>query len=222
MPPVFFATIVEFFHAVLLRDFPFFRVGLIAVTASLTLTLGGCSQPVVERQVAGVSGYTTSKNYQLVPNDLVRVEVFQEPDMLTEQRISQDGTVNVALVGRVRIAGLTLEAASAAVASRLKAGYLVNPQVTVNVVEYAPRRFSVLGEVNRPGAFEIPGEEVVTLPTAVAMAGGNSRIANLRRVLVTRNRDGKIYDIKVDLLTPEGRQFIVEKGDMILVPESLF
>ncbi len=142
--------------------------------------------------------------------------------MQTEQRIAQDGTVNIALAGSIHIGGLTIENAAKLISDKLKGGYLVNPQVTVSVIEYSPRRFSVLGQVNRPGAYEIPGEEVLTLPTAIAMAGGNTQIANLRSVLVTRNKDGKVYDIKINLQSPQGRQFIVGKGDMIMVPESLF
>ncbi|HEY8899167.1 MAG TPA: polysaccharide biosynthesis/export family protein [Chthoniobacterales bacterium] len=172
--------------------------------------------------MTGVAATTSSENYKLVSNDLVRIDVFQEPDMQTEQRIAQDGTVNISLAGRVPVGGLTMEQAGDLIAEKLKGGILINPQVTVSVIEYAPRRFSVLGQVNRPGAFEIPGEEIVTLPTAIAMAGGNTQIANLREVLVTRNRDGKVYDIKVNLQSPQGRQFVVGKGDMIMVPESLF
>lgn len=199
--------------------FETFCLALVAVAVS---GLAGCSTPIQETEVAGVTAVTSSENYKLVPNDLVRVDVFQEQDMQTEQRIAQDGTINVALVGSVRISGLTMEGAAKAISDKLKNGYLVNPQVSLSVIEYSPRRFSVLGQVNRPGAYEIPGEEVVTLPTAVAMAGGNTQIANLRQILVTRNRDGKIYDIKVNLQSPQGRQFIIGKGDMIMVPESLF
>ncbi len=181
-----------------------------------------CTSPIQEHQVSGVSAVTSSENYKLVPNDLVRVDVFQESDMQTEQRIAQDGTVNIALVGSIHIGGLSIENAAKLISEKLKGGYLVNPQVTVSVIEYSPRRFSVLGQVGKPGAYEIPGEEVLTLPTAIAMAGGNTQIANLRSVLVTRNKDGKVYDIKVNLQSPQGRQFVVGKGDMIMVPESLF
>jgi polysaccharide export outer membrane protein len=196
-----------------------FRNALLMIFAG---TLAACSTPIKEQKVAAVTDVTRAENYRLVPNDLVRIDVFQEPDMQTEQRVAQDGTVSIALGGRVKISGLTLEDASKAIAEKLKGPYLVNPQVTISVVEYAPRRFSVLGQVNKPGAFEIPGEEILTLPTAIAMAEGNTRIGNLRQIQVTRTRGDAVYDIKVNLMTPQGRQFIVEKGDIIMVPESLF
>jgi len=190
----------------------------------VVLTLGGCASPIVERKVPIdiAADERTPANYRLHPRDVVHISVFQEPDMETEQRIAQDGTVNIALAGRVKIGGLTVEEAAEAIAGKLRGAYLVNPQVSVHIVEYAPHRFSVLGQVNQPGAFEIPSEEVVTLPTAVAMAGGNTRIANLRRILVTRKKAEGVYDITVNLSTPQGRQFVVQEGDMIFVPESLF
>ena len=186
----------------------------------------GCTAPIREKRLRVTPGTTVKKvghqNYQITPQDIVHVDVFQEPDMETEQRVAQDGTINIPLVGRVVIGGLTVEQASDAVEAKLRGGVLVDPQVTLNVTEYSPKRYSVLGQVNGPGAFEIPGEDVVTLPTAIAMAGGNTRIANLHRVQLTRVRNGEVYDITINLLTPEGRQFVVQKGDVIIVPESLF
>ncbi len=57
---------------------------------------------------------------------------------------------------------------------------------------------------------------------AVARAGGNTRIGNLRNIQVTRKRDDKVIEITVNLLSTEGRQFIVKEGDLITVQESLF
>lgn len=184
--------------------------------------VAGCSAPIVEKKVSGVEPTPKAENYLLVPNDMVRMDVFQEPDMQTQQRVAQDGTINISLAGPVRIAGFTLDQASAQIAEKLRDRYLVNPQVTLSVIDYAPRRFSVLGQVNTPGSYLIPGEEVLTLPTAIAMAGGNTRIGNLRSVLVTREKDGQIYNIKVNLLTSAGRHFLIKKDDLIMVPESLF
>lgn len=181
----------------------------------------GCA-PIVERKVSGVTAPPKAENYVIVPNDAIRMDVFQEPDMQTQQRVAQDGTINISLAGPVQIAGLTLDQASEKIAEKLRDRYLVNPQVTLNVIDYAPRRFSVLGQVNTPGSYLIPGEEVLNLPTAIAMAGGNTRIGNLRSVMVTRERDGEIYNIKVNVLTPAGKAFLIKKDDLIVVPESLF
>ncbi len=198
---------------------------LFSISVAIFL-LTGCSAPVVEKKIPlnpGESG-SVRENYRLIPNDAVQIAVFQEPDLSSEipYRVAQDGTVNFPLVGRVKVAGLSVEGASSAIANKLKQGYLVAPQVTVTVFEYAPQRFSILGQVNQPGTFEIPSEEVLRLPAAVAMAGGNTRIGNLRKILVTRTKPDGLYEITVNLLSPEGRQFAIEKSDVITVPESLF
>lgn len=186
--------------------------------------LAGCANPISERTISlpEEAESTAPGNYQLVPNDVIRVDIFQEPDMASEQRVAQDGSISVPLIGRTIIAGMTLEAASKYIAGRLKEGFLVDPQVNVTVVEYAPRRITILGQVNRPGSFEIPSEEVTFLTQAIALAGGNSRIGNLRRVLITRVSGSEMREIKVNLMSPRGRQFVVEPGDVITVPESLF
>jgi protein involved in polysaccharide export with SLBB domain len=201
-------------------------LGFTAVAVIVLMVIAGCAAPIHEKRVGevpvapGSSG--KSQNYRIGTQDILKLDVFQEEDMQTEQRVAQDGTINIPLAGRVTVGGLTVEEAGKAVEDKLRQGFLTNPQVTVHVLEYAPRRFSVFGQVNAPGAFEIPGEEVITLPTAIAMAQGNTRIGNLRRVLLTRKRDGEIYDITINLLSTEGRQFVVQKGDVIMVPESLF
>jgi len=203
------------------RNFFFAGIGSAGL---LIIGLSGCAAPITKKsiEVSANLAPPQASNYRIAPNDVVQVEVFQEEDMKSEQRVAQDGTFNVALVGRVVIGGLTVDEAAKAIAEKLRHGFLVNPQVTVNIVEYSPRRFSVLGQVTTPGAFQIPADEIVTLPTAIAMAGGNTRIGNLRRVLITRRSGKEINEITVNLFTSEGRQFVVEKGDVIMVPESLF
>src|SRR6185503_12481840 len=127
---------------------------------------------------AGVS--TTSElnqTYRLCPNDLVRVKVFQEDDLTTEMRLGRDGSSTFPLLGVVNLAGKTVEEAAASLRDALGKDYLVNPQITLTVVEYAKRRFTVLGQVQKPGSYELPSEESVTLLQAIAMAGGFTRLA---------------------------------------------
>ncbi len=196
----------------------------LAAIGSVAFLLSGCSAPIQKRQITIEPAAASEKrgNYQLGPGDVVQVTIFQEVDMTAEQRLGQDGSINLPLVGRVAIGGMTVDSAGQAIATRLKAGFLVNPQVTVSVLEYAPRRFTIFGQVNAAGSFEIPSEERVTLPTAIAMAGGNTRIGNLRAVAVTRSSDTEITEYRVNVLSAEGRQFVIQDRDLITVPESLF
>src|SRR4051794_5341029 len=88
--------------------------------------------------------------------DAVRVTVFQQPDLTTEARISEKGTLNVPLIGEVKLTGLTQAEASTAIANELKKGkYLKNPQVNVAVTTVRSRQVSVLGLVARPGRYPL-------------------------------------------------------------------
>lgn len=198
------------------------RTPLLFLATVALIFLGACA-PISQKKLAvDIPEHPPIENYKLVPGDLVRIDVYGEPDMASEQRIAQDGTVNIALAGLVKIGALTTESAASAIEQRLADGFLVNPQVTVSILEYTPRRFTVIGQVNAPGNYVMPSEEFMTLAEAVAMAGGNTRIGNLRRVLISRKQDGSLYEIKVNLLHPTGRQFVIQEGDVITVPESLF
>lgn len=160
--------------------------------------------------------------YRLRAGDTVLLEVFQEPYMTTRQKILEDGSISVGLIGSVQIAGETVSSAAAKIAARLNERHLVNPQVTITVENYAPRRFIVWGQVRNPGTFVIPGSENITLPEAIAMAGGNSDIGDLRSVTITRRTPDGQRRIKLNALSPAAEAFYIQEGDMIRVSETLF
>lgn len=199
---------------------------LLTLLAATALSMTGCfsTRAIQEREISTVSPSTVarSSNYQLRPSDVLRVQVFQEADMVTEEQVAADGSIAFPLLGRVIVAGKTVGEASEEIAARLRKGYLTNPQVSVSVVTYAPMTFTILGQVGGPGTYEMPPTQAMTLPMAIARAGGNTRIGNLRNIQVTRKRDDKIVEITVNLLSSEGRQFVVQEGDLITVQESLF
>lgn len=194
--------------------------GTLAV--ALLVLLSGCAAPS-----GGISssdlGPENPGAYRLRPGDVVVLEVFQEPYMTTRQRILDDGTISVGLIGRVRIAGESVTKASEIVAAKLDATQLVDPQVNITVESYSPRRFVVWGQVRSPGSYVIPAEENLTLPQALAMAGGNSDIGDPRRVTVTRrDPSGQSRRISINALSPQADQFTVREGDVIRVAETIF
>ncbi len=160
--------------------------------------------------------------YLLRAGDVVLLEVFQEPYMTTRQKILADGTISVGLIGRVPIAGDSVTGAAQKIATELNRKHLVNPQVNLSVEGYAPRRFVVWGRVRSPGTYTIPGEEELTLPEAIAMAGGNSDIGDLRSVTVTRRTPGGQDRVKLNALSPAADQFYIREGDIIRVSETIF
>ncbi|MEY2410163.1 MAG: polysaccharide biosynthesis/export protein VpsN [Verrucomicrobiota bacterium] len=168
----------------------------------------------------------TSQTYVLSPNDVILVKVYQEDDLETRMRIAKDGTSSFPLIGVLQLGGKTLNQAAGLIRDALGRDYLVNPQVTLTVVEYAKRRFTVLGQVQRPGTYEIPNEESVTLLQAVAMAGGYTRLANRGGVSVTRIAGGKrttyILDGKSSANDVDNKSFEVLAEDTITISERLF
>lgn len=165
-------------------------------------------------------------SYLLSANDLIKMSVFEEADLETTVRISSDGTVTFPLIGSVKVAGKTPQAAASLVRELYAKDYLVNPQVNLTVMEYSKRRFIILGQVQRPGTFDMPDRDSVTLLQAVGMAGGYSRIADPSKITVKRNSNGKEAVIKINgkrmASGEENVNFEVVPGDIISVGESLF
>lgn len=169
---------------------------------------------------------SSSKSYQLSPNDLLELKVFQEPDLDTKVRISKDGTVTLPLIGNMKLQGMTVEQAAATIRDQLDRRFLVNPQVNLTVVDYAKRRFTVMGEVQKPGSFEIPNEENVNLLQAIALAGGYTRIGEPTRVTVVRVENGQrvIHKLNAKSMARDQKAppFEIKPEDTITVGESVF
>jgi len=168
----------------------------------------------------------TLVDYTLQPSDLIRVIVFQEPDLLREVRITQERTVNLPLIGNVDLAGKTVRQAEEMVRALYDHDYLVNPQITISVIEYSPRTVQVIGQVNTAGSISFPPEQKMSLMEAISRAGGPTRLANLRQVRLTRtNADGKneTFIINVDDLIKGGAtdKWLLMKSDVIYVPEKI-
>ena len=165
--------------------------------------------------------------YVLGPNDVLQLKVYQEDDLDAPRlRVALDGTVTLPLLGKLNLGGKTVEEAQTIIYDELAKDYLVNPQVTLTVVEYAKRKFTILGEVNRPGTYEIPPDEVFTVIHGIAMAGSFTPKAKQTTVKVTRVVAGKKESIELDVRSmirdTKTPAFYVQPGDTILVPEGVF
>ena len=164
-------------------------------------------------------------SYILKPNDYVQIVVFQEDDLTTSTRISPQGNVTLPLIGTVKVGGSTVANSVALIRKMLMDGYIRDPQVAIHIIEFAKRRFSVLGEVQKPGSFEMPQQEQVTLLEAIAQAGGYTNIADPGKVNVRRTINGKesIFIVNAKKMAiNSSQQFYVQPGDVITVAESLF
>jgi polysaccharide biosynthesis/export protein len=184
------------------------------------------AQPQPSAVTPQVESTSTLDNYILSPNDIVLVKVFEDPDLDSQHRISQDGTINFPLIGVVQISGRTVTQAANTIRDRLLKGYLRNPQVRVNVIQYASRRITILGQVQKPGSYVLPSEEHVDLLQAIAMAGGFTRLADEGKVLVRRNINGVETILKVnahaETKNSSSQLFEVQPDDKITVRERIF
>ena len=207
---------------------------LFAVLLSL-LVLG--TEPTLQAQTAAAgaalttappatSAASASSSYVLSANDAVQIDVFQEDDLRTSAVISKDGTINFPLLNSVKIGGLTQAQARDLITDKLRADFLVNPQVSFAVIRFASKRFTVLGQVNRPGTFELPAQESIDLLEAVAMAGGYTRIAEPGKITVKRRVGDKeeIHNVNAKRMAKNAgsERFTIEPGDTITVGESIF
>ncbi len=164
--------------------------------------------------------------YVLRPMDLLKLQVFQEPDLDRELRVSQNSTITVPLIGVVDVKDRTIREAEELITELYGRDYLVNPQINITIMEYAPRTVNVLGAVNAPGAVAMPPEKSFTLLDAIARAGGFSRLANRGHVSLTRSLPGgrtENFVINANQLVSGDavNRWPIHDGDVVFVPERM-
>lgn len=184
------------------RLLPIFMAFVIALVAS-----PGFAQS--ENDTAAAAGPAA---YTLGVGDRVRVTVFGENDLSGEFQIDGQGEVSMPLIGAVRAVNRTTRSLEDHLSARYADGYLVNPQVSVEVLNFRP--FFILGEVNRPGSY--PYREGLTVLNAVALAGGFTFRADEDDIEITRGGGEDEDPRAAKLTTPVG------PGDLIRVTERLF
>jgi polysaccharide export outer membrane protein len=165
-------------------------------------------------------------DYVIQASDLISVQIFQEEDLKREVRVSQEYSVTLPLIGKVYLKGKTVHQAEAMIRELYDHDYLVNPQVNLVVVDYAKRSVNILGAVGSPGVVLFPQEQGLTLVDAISRAGGFNRLADRKKVKLTRtNADGKaetyIIDVDALIVGKSSNQWLLLVNDVIYVPESI-
>ena len=198
------------------------------LTSSLVLLLackgprgtGGTTMRADEvPQVAPAAATSAS----LGPGDLIEVRVFEEADLSGPYRVAPGGTIDFPLCGKVQVQGLNTSATADTLTKCLGEKYLKHPQVTVLLREYNSKKIFVFGEVQKPGTF--PYEEDMSIIQAITMAGGFTKVASKNDIAVTRQVEGKETKIRVpvaDIGTGREKNFRLQPGDIVFVPESIF
>lgn len=152
-------------------------------------------------------------NYRLGSGDVITIQVLGEDDLKRERiRLSDAATISYPILGEIRLFGKTVGELEALIRDGLKDRYLLNPQVTVTIVEY--RNFFINGQVEKPGGYPyMPG---LTVRKAVSLAGGFKERASKEKIFVIREDDRSQKAQRVD------QNAAVNPGDIITVEESFF
>jgi polysaccharide biosynthesis/export protein len=176
---------------------------------------------IVQPPGAAAGTAVSAAEYRLGAGDVIRIAVFQNPDLTLETRVTESGLVSYPLLGNIRLGGQSVTQAEALIADGLRSGNFVRQaQVTITVLQVRGHQASVLGQVNRPGRFPLETGDV-RLTDLLAMAGGTG--PNGSDVLVvTGVRDGQPFRREVDLPTlfaagGHERNLLIRNGDVVWV-----
>ena len=212
-----------------LYRYVFALMGLSLLAARTPLAAAERAKRTETQAQESPSDRSGSQDYVLQPQDVLKVFVFQHDDLNKQTEavsISQEYTVSLPLVGTLNLKGKTVRQAEAMIREAYDKDYLVKPQVSVIVVKYSDRSVNVIGNVTNAGRVQFPLERGLTIIEAIALAGGQTRLADLKKVKLTRkkeNGDTEVQEIDVDALMKRGGRdaFPLQKDDVIFVPERI-
>ena len=166
----------------------------------------------------------TDVDYKLGPGDAIRVQVYQNPDLTVEARVSESGSINYPLIGGVKVGGMSIGQAETQIAQGLRSrNILKSPQVNIVLLQVRGNQVSVLGQVNKPGRFPLETFNV-RVSDMLAAAGGIMPTGD-DVLVVTGTRDGKPFRKTIDIPalfagTRNGDDIVVSSGDTIYVAKA--
>ncbi|MBC2884907.1 polysaccharide export protein [Ochrobactrum sp. CM-21-5] len=187
------------------------RIGpvLFAALGVTAMTLSACSS---YRPAPAAFHEALNQPYLFDAGDRLRITVFEQPSLSNSYNVDQAGYIAFPLVGSVPARGKTAKQLEGIIASKLRGGYLRDPDVSVEIDRYRP--IFVMGEVGAAGQYSyVPG---MTVQKAIAAAGGFSPRANQENMDITRQLNGKVLTGRVLSSDP------ILPGDTIYVRERLF
>jgi polysaccharide biosynthesis/export protein len=166
---------------------------------------------------------TRDQPYRLQPSDVLELEYVFTPEYNQVATVEPDGTVRLKLLGSVKVAGLSLDQATAAITAKASVP-LNSPVLTLTLKDYVKPHFTVCGEVTRPGIYDIRGQ--VTVLQAIAMSGGVKETSKQSKVLLIRKLNSEVAEVKVVntkfLSTAKGARedFALRPDDLLIVPKN--
>jgi protein involved in polysaccharide export with SLBB domain len=170
------------------------------------------TSPAGTASVPQTAAQSVDDSYHLGSGDRIHIGVFGQSDLNGDYVVDGGGSVQLPLIGSVRAAGLTVAEFQKQLISKYSDGYLVNPNVEVDVVNYRP--FYIIGEIKAPGQY--PYVNGMSILNAVALAGGFTDRADKSEVYIRRNGSAKEIEFPGDETTK------VNPGDIVRISERFF
>jgi len=162
--------------------------------------------------VVSAQDQPVSIQYELGSGDMIRIQVYDEEDLYLEARVSDTGTISYPFLGELRVVDLTPPALEELISARLRGDYLIDPKVSVDILEYRP--FYVNGEVEKPGHF--PFQPGITVRKAISVAGGFKERASQDKIYISRD------NTRIQLPGRSSLDEYLQPGDVITVDQSFF
>ena len=151
------------------------------------------------------------QDYLIGPDDVVKVTVYNHPDLTATERVSGDGMITLPLIGGVKLSGMSVEQAAKKIVLLLSDGFIMDPKVSVFVVDFRSRKVMIMGQVFRPGIFTLSGNttflELLTLAGGLTKEAGDK--ATIKRKALETGKEAE------GLITIDLRR-LIEQGDASL------
>lgn len=157
--------------------------------------------------------------YTLGAGDLITISVYDEEDLSLEVRIGLSGQISYPLLGDIAVSGLSPKQLEDKLVAGLKGPYLIDPSVTVSILEYRP--FYVIGEVKKPGGY--PFHPGLTVDKAISISGGFTERASKSNIFVVHD-SGNLEQKRSDNDEKEAVKLfdVIQPGDVITIEQSFF
>ncbi len=174
--------------------------------------------------VLGIPLLLHAQDYIVGERDVLRITVYDNPDLTTVARVSGEGTISFPLIGEIKVSGLTIPQIASRLSELLAGGYIVNPHVIVFIEEFRSKKATVIGEVAKPGLYELPGQ--TTFLELLSRAGGLTKDAGDRAIIKRKMSQGEqSFSIDLKRLIDKGDTSIdmfLQDGDSIYIQKAGF
>lgn len=167
----------------------------------------------------------SAEDYIVGAEDVLKITIYDHPELTTTERVSGEGIITLPLIGEIKVAGLTTDQTAKKIAARLSDGFIIDPNVSVFVVEFRSKKTIIMGQVNKPGVYMLSGN--TTFLELLSLAGGLTKDAGgkatIKRKLPAGMKEEGVITIDLKKLIEEGDTSLdlpLMEGDNIYIAKA--